>query len=520
MMPRKHLLSLAVAFALTGCGTTVRLPSSASGPDSSGLSTQEASGSVGSPITTPVAGRDTSGGVATALGQPGNNSLTSGTGASYGAGATQAARTGKVPNSPKGPAPLASPKAPLRLGVVVPDATALIEAFGGTATSDIFAPYKSMIAYIDAHGGIDGHQIDPVYVKEDATSQDGASAMQAACTSVTQDHKVDVVLTNGLPYDVYLSCLQKAGLSSFDPTPWVADTVDLSQHPNFFAPDAMGVDRYVPALIKTSASRGILKAGDTLGVLIEDCPWGSRVYNNDIVPIVRSYGVKSVTASFSCVTNLSGQEVADASSETQQAVLRFRGDGVTDVMVVSAAEGFIVDQFQTNASQQKYYPQYLITTNAFPYNNSHSNNAAVSFSSDSLKNMSGIGFLPYIDLGGAKPATSAQASERSLCQAMDPNYQQQVGSTPPAQATNGLYTLCDLFLTLEHVLTADGFRFDIANLTSAFQQALGTSTGAALTGGGYAPSSARRDGVGQVQPFIWNSAANDFVYLGSPVPVT
>ena len=505
-MRRKVVALLAVVLATAGCGSTA-VPTS--GPQGTagdaGLGVAN-----GSPVPGAVSAAGGSlPGAAGALGSGGGATVgTAGTSA----GGTVAAAGGSV--APAGSA--AAPNAPIKLGVVVGDATAVLAAFGKTGPSDIFEPWRAQITYINSHGGIAGHKIVPYYIRVDGASQDGDTAAEAACASATQDDKVNVVVTNGLGLESFLSCLQHAGVSSFDNTPWVADHVFLAAHPNFFAPDAISVERYAQALIKVSVARGILKKGDKLGVLTEDCPWGPRVYNNVIVPLAKSYGIGTDTASFSCIKSLSGQEIESASQSSQQAALKFRSSGVTHVMAVTAAEGFVIVQMQTNASQQKWYPKYLITTNAFPYNNGR-RDGAVMFQSDALTNMSGIGFQPLIDIGDqAKPVSTAQATQQAACRAMDAT---QGGATSDTSKThwqtlNAFYSICDQMLTLKQTLETDGLRFDMGSLNAGFQQVLKSGVSAVASVGSFAPVTNRRDGLGQVQAFSWNANTQHFTYTG------
>ena len=509
MLTRKGLAALATVVALAGCGSTVEPSGSqavtGTGTGESGLgvgSGGSVSGAVGGAGAGAVATTGASGATGGTNGVPG----ATGTGgaAQIGSGSTAAAGAAAAPN------------APIKLGVVVADATAVLAAFGKTGPSDIFEPWRAQIDYINAHGGIAGHKIAPSYIRIDGAAQDGDTAAEAACASATQDDKVNIVVSNGVTLESYLSCLQQRGVSSFDNTPWVADSQFMAEHPNLFAPDAISVERYAQALIKVSVARGILKKGDKLGVLTEDCPWGPRVYNNVIVPLAKSYGIGTDTASFSCIKSLSGQEIADASQASQQAALKFRSSGVTHVMAVTAAEGYVIVQFQTNASQQHWYPKYLITTNAFPFNNGR-RDGAVMFSSDALPNMSGIGFQPLIDIGDeAKPVSPAQAAQQATCRAMDSTEGGAKADTSKThwQTLNAFYSVCDQLLTLKRTLETDGLRFDTASLNAGFEQVLKSGVSAVGSVGTFAPVTNRRDGLGQVQAFSWNAGSEHFVYTG------
>ena len=221
--------------AVAGCGSTVAPtggPGTAAGNLGPGASN-------GSSVSGGVSGSGASaGGRAESLGSGGGM-----TGVTAGTNSTGSGTSGSGPVISAARA--AAPNAPIKLGVVVADATAVLTAFGAAyKPSDIFEPWRAQITYINNHGGIAGHKIVPSYIRVDGASQDGDTAAEAACASATQDDKVNVVVTNGLILDTFLSCLQHAGVSSFDNTPWVADTAFLTQHPNLFAPDAISVERY------------------------------------------------------------------------------------------------------------------------------------------------------------------------------------------------------------------------------------------------------------------------------------
>ena len=62
--------------------------------------------------------------------------------------------------------------------------------------ASLFDRIKTMISYLNANGGIAGHQIKPVYVRVDSAAE-FEQAGQVACTSLTQDNTVDMATTRG-----------------------------------------------------------------------------------------------------------------------------------------------------------------------------------------------------------------------------------------------------------------------------------------------------------------------------------
>jgi hypothetical protein len=325
-----------------------------------------------------------------------------------------------------------------------------------------------------------------------------------------------MVMTFSFSNEVMLSCLRQHGLVVYDSQVWTNDTA-LADHPNWFTPNAIRVDRYTVAAIDVSAELGVLKRGDKLGVLFEDCPWGQRVYKNVIEPAAKRHGVTTEQATVKCIENLVA-DLGPVTNQSRAAVLRFRSTAVTHVLVVSAAEGFIVDQFTQAASEQQYFPKYIITTNGFPNNNGDPE-SAVHFAPDAKPNMTGIGWVPYTDVGEkAEQQPDAQASTKAACREVDPTMWggEEMEGTDRWARLSIYYGACDLFFALRATLQSNGVRFGIDEFASGYEAALAELPSASLAGGRWALAAGRRDGVGFVQPFAYDPPSERFAYSHPP----
>jgi ABC-type branched-subunit amino acid transport system substrate-binding protein len=409
-------------------------------------------------------------------------------------------------------------KTPIRVGVVGADLAAIGAVFGVTPSGDPYASVKKIIGYINANGGVSGHPLTPVFTTVDSGG-DASTEQQKACTALTQDDHVDVVMGGG---EVLAVCLRKKGIALFDSSVFATDGVQMRNNPNLFMPSAIRADRSAAANIQKAFDRGWLKRGDKLGVIVESCPWGTRTYDGVVVPLAKKLGVTLVQGSVKCLENLVS-DLVPVTSDVQRETLRFSSSGVTHVFALANSEAFVISQFTSNASQQSYHPKYLVDSNAYPFQNSASD-ATIKISADALPNLMGFGTMPLLDVGNlARPATSGQAAAQARCIKADPTMLDTASQKPNAQAfrKNIFFAGCDAWFMLKQVLEANGVRFAVADMAQGYAAVLRSGgSSSVLAGGHYAGGGADRlDGAGLVQPFAWSTARNRFEYVGPAVAV-
>jgi hypothetical protein len=503
-----------VALLLTGCGSTA-LRGGVAAPDAQGVDIVDGTtggvdipgGSTGG-TTGGATGSATGGSTGVAFGTTGSSGTTGATGGGA-SGATGGSTTGGTTS-----------KKPLRVGIPGADVTAIFAAFGKAdqAPDDPYATIRALIKYINEHGGVGGRPIVPVIHNVDATG-DTSTEQQKACQDFTQDNKVDIVL-DGLGMPLLAACLAKAGIADIGTTLYLPDAEDLAKAPNWMIPTAMRIDRVIRGLLQVVDAQGTLKKGDTLGVMVEDCPYGHRTYDNIVVPFAKQRGITLIQSSVKCLTNLA-QDIAPITNDVQRAVLAFNGRA-THVTTIHNAEAFIISNFTQNAKQQQYFPKYLVTHNAYPWQNAH-DEATIKIDPSALPNMSGVGAYPLLAVGSAYKPAGAQKSLMDLCTKIDPTQ----GTARDAKdynkpfVQNIFFAGCEGIFDLKAIVEAAGGNLDYRALRQGFAKLKGQGhLSLVLENARLAGDANSTDGAGFMRAFKWDTSRKTFVYAGSSLAVS
>jgi hypothetical protein len=419
------------------------------------------------------------------------------------------------PTTPTGPA---TSTAPVKVGILGVDLGAIAAVFGQDASDPMKTP-KALVAALNAAGGIGGRPVEPVYYVADSGS-DASTIEQKACTTFTQDHKVDVVL-GGSSTGVLASCLLRAGIPMFDGNSIGPDAEQMAKYPNWFLPAGMRLDRSMAAVMQLGASRGVLTKGAKLGLLADSCASTDRIMKTTILPAAQRLGLSVTRGSFKCVENLV-TDLVPVTASVQSETLRFSTAGVKAVMVVSSAEAFAIAQMSSVASQQHFFPTYLVSSNAYPFGNSQPD-ATIKINPDALPHMMGVGYLPLLDVGSAEQPDAKQAAARARCTKADPS---QAGAASKEGAKkylpqNAFFSACDTFFVMKATLEATGGRFGYQDVGRAYAKVLTSGlVSSVFVGGRYAGvASDRRDGAGMVQALTYDTSRKAFRYVGAPQPV-
>ena len=519
--PRAAALALLLTLTLTACGSTLEEDGSpsAAGGDDVGLSSVDGVESVDG-TTTSGGGLDSAGGTGGTSGGTTGSFAGAGTGSTgagpAGAGSTGAGTTGGSTSVGTTTGKSGPTTSPIKLGLIVVDTTAVAAAFGAEG-GDSTKPTDDFVKYMNKTGGLAGRQMQPVYYKVDGT-KDGNTASQEACEKF-KDEKVELVLNSGAG-DVLTACLGRAGILIVDYNTIAFDGVDVARFRNRFLPNAMRMDRLFGANMKIATQRGLMKKGDVLGILREDCLWAQRTMKNTMLPLAEQIGVKVVQGTHSCLQ--SAADIGAVAQDIQREVLRFQSEGVTHVMGLSTAEAFILSRFTNTASQQRYYPKYLVTSTAYPYTNSREG-ATINIAKDALPNIYGVGYLQMFDVGDNDTPPAVQVKQRAECKKADPS---QLGAS--SQTNNQKYFLrqafwsfCDGMFSLRAMLEVTRGATTLDALSNAYRTALapGKKVSAGLTGGYHEVTATRFDGAGYLRPFAWNASKDSFLYTGPKIAI-
>jgi hypothetical protein len=503
-----------LALTLTACGSTVH--TARSGDTSLGAN-------AGS--TVPGAGNTSSG--STALPD----------GASAPAGGTASVVAGAAPGEQ-----LASPGSSST--GTVPDAgssgTTVVQGIGVTATTisvgipyftngdaynaaagaavkngDPAADWRAVIADINAHGGVAGRKLVPVYHAYDANSTEpGASQDQAACSDFTEDHHVFAVL--GRSTDVLDACLDKAGVVHIDAGSIIGpDKRTFASLPLYFnstlSQERMMADE-VKALNRgrwftpwdyTTGQPGALPV--KLGILSLDTPQWERPLQSTLLPALARAGHSVDKADVVRVHSPKSQaEIGQSVNDVQGSVLKFRADNVTHVILLDA-NGSLTLLFAKPAQGQHYYPRLGI--------NSATGAQALAdagvIGNDQLNGAMGVGWIPRVDLPASVGPKYDSAASRYCLKVMHDRTGNDYTSTAAATA----FGICDM----GHLLVA-GVRAAGTSITNASVrrglESLGTSfASAALPEEFYGPG--RHDGTQRGFDMRWDTSCTCATYTGA-----
>lgn len=500
----------AAALLLSACGSTVQVSGTAVPDQGLGGQPGAVSGTTGGGTDGGATGAALGAGSTGSSGPGTTGTSAGGIGGTTGTGGT----TGVGGSSGSTPAESGSAvTGPLKIGVALVDYSAIAASFGVAAgTTDPFAAWKHIISALNKRGGFGGRKIVADYYKIDGAASDAASAMQAACTHFAQDVKAQIVMTVGVnDAQGFSQCLLKYGITQFDSGQYVEDATQLAKTPNQFTNGALGHDRMAATLLKVAVARGWITKKDKLGVVYQQCPVDTRVYQRQILPAMKAAGIPVVGFATNCLRG--NADIGAAASQMQSAVLRFQAEGVTQVTMPGAPEGAAILLFSQGANQQRYYPGYLLTSNSFAYDNSQGNWPAAQ-----LTKMRGIGFSPLLDVGLKAPTTPRQAQAQAACKKLDPTAGDAAASSQPTTTFTFFYAVCDTFQLLGTMLRGSNGQVSVSTFARLYPDAAGNTASAKLYDGTFATQGGRRDGAGTAVPFSYKSSGCKCMsFDGAPV---
>ena len=364
-----RLVPLALLGVLAaGCGTTV------SGAAAGAADTAASSDGLtvpGSPATWLPAGGGPEAGAA-----PGTGTTTDAGGGSTVAG--QQPVTGPVAQSaPAALTTTATGKLVVPLGVVY--LKGLDQAYkavngGKSSATDSKADYDAVITWLNAQPGA-RVVLKPSYYAIDASSTTSqADQQQAACANFTSDVHVSLVVsyTSGQEGALAL-CLQKRGIPVIDGAAGASVGSSIQREiPDLWQPSQLSLDRVgaleASYLVRNqwvdkrwgSAARCAAITTPRIGVVTFDRPDWRAAYTNAVAPTFKSLGHPVYDVKFLAVSGSTAEQLAQASSGAQNAVLKFSSECIDHVAFVgNVALDYL---FMNVAQQQGYSPRYGLSS--------------------------------------------------------------------------------------------------------------------------------------------------------------
>jgi ABC-type branched-subunit amino acid transport system substrate-binding protein len=263
--------------------------------------------------------------------------------------------------------------------------------FDQGASGDQIAMTRSVVQWLNKHGGIAGRKVELVVydVPVEQAVADANSAYEAACRAFTEDNKVFAVVS--IVSDVtdnFYECLRKRGV--------FAITANIARSSHFFqqwagavyGPTNPSYTRVLANSVDALWEEGWLTPTSKVGVVGFETADAKATINDGLVPALKRHGLE-LTADFYTTTDSSGYAAYNG------AALRFKTRDVDRVFFAPGGQPIL---FGLAAEQANYRPLYALSTLEYP------GPVAATLPPEQLRGSAGIGWSPWLDLDNASAA--------------------------------------------------------------------------------------------------------------------
>jgi len=355
---------------------------------------------------------------------------------------------------------------------------------GGIDQGDDKKNTQIVIDDINAHGGVAGRKLTPVWYQLDATSpQTTDQQYQAVCETLTKDNKVFAVGGGG-ESDTMLNCMNNAKVVAINDDLTVSDAARLKRYPYYWELTSLNLDRMAVAEVAGVNAQGYFSGSwntttgtpapvkAKVGVLTFDMPSFNHAVDQVLVPALAKLGYRPDAADIVRAPAPQSQaDVGNAGAAVSSAVLKFRGDGVTHVFILEDS-AILSLLFANNADSQGYHPRYAANTQT-------GQQALVdsgAYPRGQLAGTVGIGWLPGLDITPAENTDNGPYSNdtRRRCVQL---YKEHGVTYESANAEAVALGTCNTFWffrdVMKHVtvLNRDGFRAAAERMGTSFETA-------------------------------------------------
>jgi ABC-type branched-subunit amino acid transport system substrate-binding protein len=220
--------------------------------------------------------------------------------------------------------------------------------------------YEALVNDANAHGGVGGRKIKPVYFTYDPSAGNAAQIGQAACANLTEDNSVFAAIDTLVGSDTLNSCLQKRGRVMLEYGLFFGSASTWHTYPNEVAADGLPFDVGSRILAEQLSRTGFLSAKTRLGVIVRSSHDMKEAYSRTFVPTLARLGLK-VEQSQYVRDPQSESDLSGYTSDISSAVLKFRSSGV-DRVVFFDTGSYAALVFSQTAEDQGYRPRYGFTS--------------------------------------------------------------------------------------------------------------------------------------------------------------
>ena len=236
---------------------------------------------------------------------------------------------------------------------------------GGLDSGDSRKAYNALIEQINAQGGLAGRKIVPIYHRIDVASTETADQQdQRACDLWFQDNKVAVVTLSGSVVD---ECVKKAGAFNVGGAIAGGHSASLpatyTRYPHRIDISAMNMIRIGDVTLDGLAKFGYFGADDRIGIVTWNDPGYHEAVEKGYVPALRRYGRSLALPPAYVRMPQTANEIGQTSADVGAAVLRFKTQDVTHVLILdgpagACGGGCITLEWLQQSQAQQFFPQY------------------------------------------------------------------------------------------------------------------------------------------------------------------
>jgi hypothetical protein len=465
------------------CGTTVQVPDRR--PAGAGLTPQQ--------------------GVAAGAGVTG---ATAGIGALGTTAATQGEAVSAVPGRdetfgrpPVGTRTSATNRDPIEIGFITTamgNATSL--GFNAGQSYPDQSTFDALVAEYNAHGGVAGHRIVPVYGATDTASSDWSTQFAAVCATFTQDHHVKAVIGYLFMYlPSFESCLAKASVPHLYAGYQPGDAVDQQQIPTLIGTGHPTVDGTFLTALEGALRSRLVTTSTKLGVMVDDCADGDRAYQHTAEPWLKRHHIDYRTVVLECTQGAG--DISGMAAAVSNAELQFASAGVNVVF----APGLELLIFMANAESQHYAPEYLGATGGSVI--------GANAPANQMRHYHGFGWMPSVDVD-TRHQPYPQTAKQKACIGRLAKHGLQ-----PSQYNDFMtaYAACDGIELYAEALASGSTQAGV--VTDRAVAALPSFVGALTYGGSQQAASHQRGGPARYREYGWTESCSCLTYRGRVFPV-
>ena len=308
---------------------------------------------------------------------------------------------------------------------------------------------QTMVDWLNAHGGIGGRRIQPIYITEDnGQAETDPTINEQACHTMTEDYHVFAVIGGGGPPDDANAnaCYAESGTLNFDTQQATVDLAFLKQaSPYIWFTADTALDRTMLWEIAGLQSRDFFKGGPNykLGVVIAQDPVNERVWQQVTLPALQSAGVQKPDT-----FEVPHDTISDIANTMKQAVAHFQLDGVSNVIFQGGGNygaGSYALLFTLDAESQHYNPRYGFNTD------DATTALEGNVPQDQFANALAVGTIPGIDADDQHNAPWPSTPAEKKCAGIEANTYQPASRSAASSSTSALEMLdiCSAMLELQ-----------------------------------------------------------------------